>query len=122
MKSCFYTIARYRRGISCLLLAAFLLLALSPFHFHLHHSHDTGMHGADAQSHTIDMHVYADVSDVEHHNDAHAIEPTTYITLKLSALQLPLFIAAFALLILLLPVTQHVRHSLLTASCRPDPD
>jgi hypothetical protein len=118
MKSCFYHIALYKRGISCLLISALLLLALFPFHFHLHHAGDAAPQGPDAYSHTIDMHVYADVSDVEHHGDGHAIEPATYPTLKITALQLPLFIAAFMLLIILLPVTQHVRYCLLSVNSR----
>ncbi len=105
-----------------MLIVAFLVLALFPFHFHLHHADDAASHDSAAYTHTIDMHVYADVSDVEHHGDGHAIEPTTYTTLKITTLQLPLFILAFTLLVLLLPAVQHVRYNLasLTRSCSQD--
>jgi hypothetical protein len=116
MKSCFHKIALHKRGISCLLIVAFLVLALFPFHFHLHHADDAASHDSAAYSHTIDMHAYADVSDVEHHGDGHAIEPTTYTTLKITTLQLPLFIAAFTLLVLLLPGAQHIRYRLVSVT------
>jgi hypothetical protein len=108
----------YKREVSYLLITALLVLTLFPFHFHMHHADDMASHGSDTYSHTIDVHVYADVSDVEHHGDGHAIEPTTYTTLKISTLQLPLFITAFAILTLLLPVTQHVRFRLGSVNCR----
>jgi hypothetical protein len=109
MKSCFYKLALHKRGISFLLIPAFLLLTLFPFHFHLHHADGAAAHDPAASPHTIDMHVLSNIADADHHSGSHAIDPTAYAASKISALQLPLFIAAFALL-LLLPRVQQLRY------------
>jgi hypothetical protein len=114
MKSCFHKIVLHKRGISCLLIPAFLFLTLFPFHYHLHHVADADVHESAAYSHTMDLHVLAEIDDPAHHKDSHTIEPASYATLKLSVPQMPLFILAFTLLILLLPAVQHVRYNLVS--------
>ncbi len=116
MRSCFYQIAMHRRPVSYMLIVAVLSLTLFPLHFHLHHAHDAGVHddAAHGHAHTVDLHGLTEPGAVEHHDDSHAIEPTTYTAVKLSGLQLPLFFAAFVLLALLLPGVQHVLHRTVT--------
>ncbi|MDH3979048.1 MAG: hypothetical protein OEU91_00900 [Gammaproteobacteria bacterium] len=119
MKSYFHKIALHKRAISCLLIPAFLFLTLFPFHYHLQHVADADVHESSIYSHAIDLHVLADIDDPAHHTDSHTIDPASYATLKLSVLQLPLFILAFTLLVFSLPAVQHVRYNLasLVRSC-----
>jgi hypothetical protein len=112
MKSCFHQFALHKRGISFLLIPAFLLLTLFPFHFHLHHADDGVAHDSAAYTHTIDLHVLSDFADSNHHKNSHAIDPTAYASFKISGLRLPLFILAFSVLLLLLPGAQRIRYSL----------
>jgi hypothetical protein len=117
MKSCFHKIALHKRAISCLLIPAFLLLALFPFHYHLHHLTDGDAHDSVDQRHVTDLHALTAIGDVDHHKDSHIIDPTSHATFKMSGLQLPLFILAFTLLALLQPGTQRIRYSLQSPSC-----
>lgn len=112
MNSSFHQIAAHRRAVSCLLMLAVLSLTLFPFHFHLHHAHDVADHGDSApdHAHTVDLHGLAEIGVVGHHDEGHAIDPTAYAAVKMTGLQIPLFFAAFVLLVLLLPGTGHIRY------------
>ena len=114
MSSCFYKIAAQRRPVSYLLMLAVLSLTLFPFHFHLHHAQDVADDGDHAHGHvhTVDLHGFTDIDAADHHDESHAIDPTTYAAVKMTGLQLPLFFAAFMLLVLLLPRMQKQRHRL----------
>lgn len=118
MNSCFHKIALHKRAVSCLLIPAFLLLALFPFHYHLHHVAVATDHGPDVLGHVTDMHVLTDIAGSSHHKDSHTIDPTSHATFSMAGLQLPLFILAFALLALSLPDAGQICYRLQSVICR----
>lgn len=93
----------YRTATSWVLVASFLLLALVPFHYHLHHDADALAAGSSALEHTVDVHILADAHDADHHADSHALDPVPDITLKKPGVQLPVFAILLTLFVLMPP-------------------
>lgn len=90
-----------RTAIGWTLLAALLLLALVPFHYHLHHG-DVPAAGSPAHEHTADIHLHADAGAAAHHDSGHTLDPAPDVTVKNAAGgQLPIFAALLALCIVL---------------------
>ncbi len=112
-----HSMTGYRRAIVGLLLPAFVLLACFPFHYHLHPvdaAHHDGVLGThDHAHHTLDRHVLTDIGKVAHHADSHTIDPGADLVFKSAAPQLPPFILAFILLLLLVgePLTTRFARS-----------
>lgn len=61
------------QSIAWLVIAAILVLALTPHHYHLHH--ESGADSA-AHEHVIDLHLFSDISDAAHHDEAIVLEAT----------------------------------------------
>lgn len=105
MNPSLHSMASYRRAVVGLLLPAFLLLAFFPFHYHLHPAdaahHDGGLGAHGHAHHTTDLHVLTDIDKVAHHADSHTIDPGADLTFKSAGPQLPPFVLAFVLLLLI---------------------
>ena len=102
MNPALHRIDAHRRGISHLLILAFLLLTLFPAHYHLHHADEHS--GAGTGAHVADLHGHGDAGADDHEDGAHTVALTTDIALKSSGVQMPL-LALFLTLTILLPVT-----------------
>ena len=102
-------------SIAWLVIAAVLVLALTPHHYHLHHGS-----GADsvAHEHVIDLHLFSDVSDAAHHDEAIVLEATPDGLLKPASdnpLTLPLTIFRLAFLPI---IDARIRHRLYDSAAR----
>ena len=58
------------KPISWLLIAAILLLAFLPAHYHLHHIYDDTFSSAARHTHVIDLHVLTEKTGHSHHDEA----------------------------------------------------
>lgn len=88
-------------SISWMLIAAILLVTLVPVHYHLHH-----LFSADASkhAHVVDIHLLADATDSDHHdNDDHSFSATPDGVLKTKNSVLPPFFL-IAVLLVFLPI------------------
>lgn len=97
-----YKSAASRNTIIRLLLLAFVVCVLFPFHYHIHHVEDPAAQDAETAVHVADIHVHSEAVDLSHHADSHTVELSTQITLKSSASQLP-WIAILVGIVLTLP-------------------
>ena len=68
---------RYK-SISWLLIAAILLVAFLPAHYHLHHLYnDDAFSSATTHAHVIDLHVLTETTGQSHHDDEATILATS---------------------------------------------
>ena len=95
------------RRVSHLLILLVLVSTALPFHYHLHHDHEThaGTAGRTAHEHVAHVHLFVDLADDAHHEDSHSLDPAPDL-LKGNGAQLPLFAILPALFILLPPATR----------------
>lgn len=101
-----------RHAICRLLVVTFLILLLSPLHYHLHHTDDPVGPGAGHATHAIDLHVHFDTDAIDHHADSHILPSEPKVSLKTSGGHLP-WVAVLIAFVLLLP--------LLGQGCQPLP-
>lgn len=113
MRHTISNIATYKQAISWLLVLSFLSLTLFPCHFHLHHGEEPTPASITAYNHFVDLHGVLDLTDSDHHQDSHTIEPATDLTLKSLSVQLPLAFLVLSLLVLL-PYTRAERLNIAT--------
>jgi hypothetical protein len=93
-----------REAISWLLIAAILLVAFLPAHYHLHHLYDDDFSSAGAaHAHVIDLHVMNELNGQSHHDEAASIAALPDVLMKKTNPDFFPFIL-LAMVLLLLPV------------------
>lgn len=123
----FHRNTAHQAHISWMLVVAFVVMLLSPYHYHMQHTGDSPVGSGDVRGHVTDVHGYADPHDLDHHGDSHVIEPATDLSVKSTSLKLPWVFLLIALVLLLplptrLPcrwplflqyrIPRHTRHSI----------
>lgn len=110
-------ITKYRKSISLLLIAVFLLLKVFPAHIHFHAETDSPTHYS---GHTVDFHSANDLIhlDDEHHNDVVEIKVATDNLLKYSKINAISFYL-FSLVLAVLTVVLLHSHQYLIRSTLP---
>lgn len=68
-----------RKSICYLLIAIVLELCLIPTHMHLHHDVD---HTSASHSHSMDVHLFTDQFNQDHHNNATQIDPDSAVSIN----------------------------------------
>ena len=107
-----------RTTITWWVIVAVLALALAPHHYHLHHGSGADIH---SHEHAIDVHMFSDVSDEAHHDEAIVLEATPDGLIKpLGDNPLALFLSVFLLAILPI-VNLRIRHRLIDTATRLHP-
>ena len=99
-----------RKTIAWWVIVAVVTLTLAPHHYHLHHGAGSG---SATHEHEIDLHLFADISDAAHHDEAIVLEATPDgLTKPLNDSSLILLLTV-SLLALLPIVDWRLRHRML---------
>ena len=97
------------KSVIWLIISAFLLVTILPSHYHLHHDFDVD---PSAHAHSVDLHLLADKSGSDHHDeDIDSFAATPDGTVKNNNNSIIFLLSSFVIFVLALAGTTRIRKS-----------